>query len=613
MLCCEEPTHSQHSLSLCDSGNAGNNDVTLILKPQCGSRRWQHQLRKTGSNEANDGSVEHNYTIILGSHRNSCLKIEKDGELCYLAHSLPSLRLSPTAFRKFWLSCDGQSLSIGTGDPSPETAHCRWIDDQFSRDVNFVGLSAWDSHVGYRNIRAHPAVDFSGQGCCLMDSLPPMQSDDRKSSTDCHCRTTTEPILKLVDISARAVLSSMTLETVCTVLMVTEMLLFSEMTIELRQQALQLLVRNFSSLISLKYFREGFSILSTTTLCEILQHQDLVCNEKRLLDTIVEWATRRALALYHGCEDKVFSVFSVTTENGVEIHEEKTRIIQSEIEALLPFIRFPLMTEGELRAVEADPFLQSLQSSLLHELILEARLHSGDVCHVPAIVKGDRLVADISPLDDVAALRHQPRTPPGCVRLLYMYDGDCNGVCYYIGTRYGAQTWVNPVLAGLMTVKASSPTIRGTDPRALCGRSFQRHNFAGPRRQRCDDGTERLTSWWSLDLGNKRALDCSYYSIRADGSQNFLRNWALQGSNDEQVWDDLRVHESDTTLTMPGQYASWPVKTAGGGAGVTRKPPYRYFRIVLLRPNEDATNPHHLCLSCLELYGLFYNEDVNTG
>lgn len=584
--------------------------MTLILKPQCGSRRWQH-IRKIGSDtsEPNNSVVEHNYTVILGSHRNSCLKIEKDGELCYLARSLPSLRLSPTVFRKFWLSCDAQSLSIGTGEPCVENTHCRWIDDQFSKDVKFIGLSAWDSHVGYRNIRVHPAVDFSKQADWLLYSwsMPKdgkaawgSEGGGKRSQTDASHLEGHSNVPMLVDISAHAVLSLITLETLCTVLAVTEGLVFSEMTVGLRQRALQQLARHFSSVANLDIFKEGFTALGTNTLCELLQHEDLVCNEKLLLDTVVEWAKARTTSISsweHDCQD----------EFNLEIKRE-SRLL-GEIEVLLPFIRFPLMTEEELRAVEADSFLQS--SLLMRELIMEARLSSGDACIVPSIVHGDRLVSEIAPLDEIAALRYQPRIPPGCVPLVFMYDGDCNGVCWYIGTRYGAQTWVNPVLAGLMTVRASSPTIRGTDPRVLCGRSFQRHNFAGPRKERFDDGTERLISWWSLDLGSGRALECTYYSLRTDGSQNFLRHWALQGSNDEREWDDLRLHDSDATLTMPGQYASWPVKTVAGDKD-KKKPPYRYFRIVLLRPNEEAANPYHLCLSCLELYGIFYNEDVNS-
>ena len=34
----------------------------------------------------------------------------------------------------------------------------------------------------------------------------------------------------------------------------------------------------------------------------------------------------------------------------------------------------------------------------------------------------------------------------GAVHLQYMYDGDCNGVCFYAGTSFGKHPWMNPVL-----------------------------------------------------------------------------------------------------------------------------------------------------------------------
>jgi hypothetical protein len=75
----------------------------------------------------------------------------------------------------------------------------------------------------------------------------------------------------------------------------------------------------------------------------------------------------------------------------------------------------------------------------------------------------------------------QLRRAPGCTELLYLYDGDRNGVCWHLGTACGTQPWVNPVLAGRLAVRASSPACRSTDPKALAGHGFARCNFAGPR------------------------------------------------------------------------------------------------------------------------------------
>ena len=56
--------------------------------------------------------------------------------------------------------------------------------------------------------------------------------------------------------------------------------------------------------------------------------------------------------------------------------------------------------------------------------------------------------------------RFQRRHSSACQELMYMFDGDDNGVCHFIGTSYGAQEWVNPVLSGQMQVKISALTRR---------------------------------------------------------------------------------------------------------------------------------------------------------
>lgn len=80
--------------------------MTVLLKPQAGSRRWQHAV---GGPRPEEGAgraspVESNYTIILGSHRNSCLKFEKDGEICCMVR---------------WAARGRQPGSQGPGSPPP--------------------------------------------------------------------------------------------------------------------------------------------------------------------------------------------------------------------------------------------------------------------------------------------------------------------------------------------------------------------------------------------------------------------------------------------------------------------------------------------------------------
>ncbi|KAG2455054.1 hypothetical protein HYH02_000879 [Chlamydomonas schloesseri] len=195
------------------------------------------------------------------------------------------------------------------------------------------------------------------------------------------------------------------------------------------------------------------------------------------------------------------------------------------------------------------------------------------------------------------SVRYQRRCLPFALELEYVCDGDSSGVLHFLGTQYGAQGWVNPMLAKRVDVRASSPTGRTTDPRVLAGRQFVRTNFAGPRYV---NGV--ASSWWQVDLGEQHQLAITYYTLRHDGSQDFARSWVLQGSHDLSNWVDLKRHANDTTIKVPGQYASWPVI---GPAAAT---PYRAFRLLLTAPNASP-NPasrYNFCLSNVELYGFMY-------
>jgi hypothetical protein len=66
----------------------------------------------------------------------------------------------------------------------------------------------------------------------------------------------------------------------------------------------------------------------------------------------------------------------------------------------------------------------------------------------------------VRPADAARAVRYQRRKLPACRELMYVCDGDRNGVIHYLGTALGTQEWVNPVLAKRVEVRASSPASR---------------------------------------------------------------------------------------------------------------------------------------------------------
>lgn len=70
----------------------------------------------------------------------------------------------------------------------------------------------------------------------------------------------------------------------------------------------------------------------------------------------------------------------------------------------------------------------------------------------PVSVEAKRHIYAMGQAAQAVPQRFQRRHPSGCQELMYMFDGDDNGVCRFIGTSYGQQEWLNPVLSGQIKV-----------------------------------------------------------------------------------------------------------------------------------------------------------------
>ncbi len=122
--------------------------------------------------------------------------------------------------------------------------------------------------------------------------------------------------------------------------------------------------------------------------------------------------------------------------------------------------------------------------------------------------------------------------------------------------------------------------------------------------------TGRKESWWQVDIGRRRRLQCNHYTLRHDSSGDFVRHWELRGSLDGKHWQVLRKHENDKTISKPYQLASWPVPRSNGssnGSGSDNSK-FRFFRIVLTGPNASKMTTHRLCMCWFELYGYLEEE-----
>ena len=131
----------------------GPSDVTVMLKPHgARTRRLDHWSGRLDGASASD---EHTYLVIIGSHRNSCLCIERDGVVAHLVKGEWLPKDAADTFTKYRVSwtADGR-ISVVVGGPNPHRVH-HWRDPEPFRDakIECVGLSTWDGFTQYRNIR----------------------------------------------------------------------------------------------------------------------------------------------------------------------------------------------------------------------------------------------------------------------------------------------------------------------------------------------------------------------------------------------------------------------------------------------------------------------------
>lgn len=309
-----------------------------------------------------------------------------------------------------------------------------------------------------------------------------------------------------------------------------------------------------------------FVLLDEATFKDILQQGDMtVTSEEKVLDAILTWCMEACETFYWSSVDKLLS-----TSTPEQLFGERLTAINT----LLPFVRFPLMPPSLLQRMEKSNLAKHIQ--LFRQLVAEAIEFSNAGPWMMMANKCERFLHRRSSYRE----------------LQYISDGDNNGVIYYAGTSFGKHQWINPVLAKNITVTASSPNSRYTDPKALVSKNYQGTCFAGPR-----DEDGKKCSWWMVDIGQDHQLMCNYYTVRQDGSTAFMRSWVLQGSMDGENWTSLIVHEEERAICQPGQFASWPI------TGPSALLPFRFFRLALT--GLTTSNTWNLCICFLELYGYF--------
>ena len=215
---------------------SGETDATIILQSKPGSRR----LPLLTSTETSG-----RYVIVFGSHRNSLLSIERNEDR-QAALRVSWTQISPDCFRKFWLCYVSGVMYFGTGDPSMSYQY-RWEDANPLHGIHFVGLSAWDKHCTFRNVRILPC-------------LPWLEAHQR--------------IPSLFDISASLLSKHMDLHVACQVMLILDRLQMPSNVGDLWKKAVSVVAHDFETF--LVHNRDVFCQMSSAAVCALLKSPALV-------------------------------------------------------------------------------------------------------------------------------------------------------------------------------------------------------------------------------------------------------------------------------------------------------------------------------------------------
>ncbi|XP_027939372.1 BTB/POZ domain-containing protein At2g30600 isoform X2 [Vigna unguiculata] len=220
-----------------------------------------------------------------------------------------------------------------------------------------------------------------------------------------------------------------------------------------------------------------FVLLDETTLINIIKHPDLtVTSEEKVLNAILMFGMN-SKELF-GWEEVAELIVNSKPEL---LFGERLQLVHD----LLPFVRFPLLQYSLLEKLQNSNIGQHIP--VFQNLVNEA------INFVNCGLAG---------LENEENVRFQHRRS-SYKELQYICDGDDHGVLYFAGTSYGEHPWVNPLLAEprKITITASSPHSRYTDPKVLVSRTYQGTCFAGPRLENGQNCT-----WWMVDLGQDHQM-----------------------------------------------------------------------------------------------------------
>jgi hypothetical protein len=174
---------------------------------------------------------------------------------------------------------------------------------------------------------------------------------------------------------------------------------------------------------------------------------------------------------------------------------------------------------------------------------------------------------------------------PG-IDLGYTYNGDANGVFYYLGQRGGGGTWRNPQTAGDIAITAPFDTLESGTFDSLVDREASNTYLA-----------QRNSAELWFDIGADRSLRISTLLLRARADYgSAMTTVSIQGSVDGVTWEESQ------RVNVDNHASSWTKLNIGA---LTKY--YRFFRLIL--PADKGW----LMLGEVEFYGTLRIAPAEVG
>jgi hypothetical protein len=180
-------------------------------------------------------------------------------------------------------------------------------------------------------------------------------------------------------------------------------------------------------------------------------------------------------------------------------------------------------------------------------------------------------------------------TIPATTAFTYASNGDTNGIFYFLGTNFGADSWSNPNPA-LLTITSNGLDLTYSQPIANLTDRANGHVLS--------NGTGGASAqFFSFDLGVNDSLVINHYTLqmRDDAVGAFPASWKLQESDDGTTFTDIQTDSfAFSSLNQINDFAV---------AGQTVA--HRYWRLKLIS-NSISTGTFNL--GEVEIYGAFTYE-----